>query len=175
MILTLTIPLATAGSIFSSIIMMTTPRSSRPRRPARPDIWIYSPDDTYRKSRWFNTHNSNFVYSDVLSSFDTYPSCVLAVEFSYTSENNRFGRHIKSNRECFGGEKNLQKTLLEENLNSFFQNREQTAMMDSNTAAKEWKNVFNLRELTIVFIERADRIFENLRHHVPFAFYKYRR
>ena len=28
---------------------MVAPRSSRPRRPARPLIWMYSPEDTQRK------------------------------------------------------------------------------------------------------------------------------
>ena len=38
------------GFILSSIIKMTIPRSSRPRRPARPDIWMYSPLDTHLMS-----------------------------------------------------------------------------------------------------------------------------
>jgi hypothetical protein len=36
-------PFATSGSIFSSTIRITIPRSSLPRRPARPDICTYSP------------------------------------------------------------------------------------------------------------------------------------
>jgi hypothetical protein len=32
-------------SVRSSTIWMTTPRVSRPRRPARPLIWMYSPDE----------------------------------------------------------------------------------------------------------------------------------
>mmetsp|Transcript_46068 Transcript_46068/g.147329 ORF Transcript_46068/g.147329 Transcript_46068/m.147329 type:complete len:227 (+) Transcript_46068:2672-3352(+) len=40
----------TAASIFSSTIRITTPRSSRPRRPARPLIWMYSPEVTHRKA-----------------------------------------------------------------------------------------------------------------------------
>jgi hypothetical protein len=41
---TLTISLAVVGLIRSSIIKTTIPRSSFPRRPARPLIWIYSPE-----------------------------------------------------------------------------------------------------------------------------------
>ncbi len=43
------------GLIFSSIIRITIPLSSRPRRPARPLIWIYSPDDIW------STHSSQTV------------------------------------------------------------------------------------------------------------------
>ena len=41
---TLTMFLPAAGLIFSSTMRMTIPLSSRPRRPARPLIWMYSPD-----------------------------------------------------------------------------------------------------------------------------------
>ena len=36
--------LPTAGLIFSSTIKITIPLSSIPLLPARPDIWMYSPD-----------------------------------------------------------------------------------------------------------------------------------
>src|ERR1700689_1074575 len=36
------------ASIFSSPVLKTMPRSSSPRRPARPDIWIYSPEERFR-------------------------------------------------------------------------------------------------------------------------------
>ena len=39
---------ATAGSMRSSIIRITRPRSSRPRRPARPAICTYSPEEIQR-------------------------------------------------------------------------------------------------------------------------------
>mmetsp|Transcript_17285 Transcript_17285/g.53134 ORF Transcript_17285/g.53134 Transcript_17285/m.53134 type:complete len:235 (+) Transcript_17285:579-1283(+) len=43
-------PRATAGSIFSSSTWRTMPLASLPRRPARPDIWMYSPAVSHRKS-----------------------------------------------------------------------------------------------------------------------------
>ena len=42
--------LQVSGSIWSSIIMMHMPRSSLPRRPALPLIWMYSPLDMYLHS-----------------------------------------------------------------------------------------------------------------------------
>ena len=42
--------LQVSGSIWSSIIMMHIPRSSLPRRPALPLIWMYSPLDMYLHS-----------------------------------------------------------------------------------------------------------------------------
>ena len=41
---TLTMALPALGVMRSSTIKMTIPRSSKPRRPARPLIWMYSPD-----------------------------------------------------------------------------------------------------------------------------------
>ncbi len=40
--------LPTAGLIFSSTMKMTIPLSSIPLLPARPDIWIYSPEEIWR-------------------------------------------------------------------------------------------------------------------------------
>ena len=50
------ISLAVAGSILESIIRMTVPLSSRPRRPARPLICVYSPELIHR-----NAPPSNFL------------------------------------------------------------------------------------------------------------------
>jgi len=61
----LTMFLAAAGSSFSSNIMITIPRSSSPRRPARPLIWMNSPELRFRNS--FPSHLRTAVNTTVLA------------------------------------------------------------------------------------------------------------
>jgi len=62
---TLIICLPTDGLIFSSTISMTIPLSSRPRRPARPLIWIYSPEEIYshRTTDTYATQTHPYAYN----------------------------------------------------------------------------------------------------------------
>uniref|UniRef100_A0A1A9UIT3 Uncharacterized protein n=1 Tax=Glossina austeni TaxID=7395 RepID=A0A1A9UIT3_GLOAU len=61
-----TISRPTAGDTFSSIIRITIPLSSRPRRPARPAICMYSPEDIQRKSLPSNLRGAKLAYLRLL-------------------------------------------------------------------------------------------------------------
>lgn len=57
---TLSSCLPTAGLIFSSTMKITIPLSSMPLLPARPDIWMYSPDVIY--ITWKHTRHSEEIH-----------------------------------------------------------------------------------------------------------------
>ena len=84
---TLTIFLQAPGLIFWSTIKMTIPLSSRPLRPARPLIWIYSPEDTFIQNILLivinnKKHKSILIHSTkvcALTHLKSFPSNFLAL------------------------------------------------------------------------------------------------
>ena len=59
---------------------------------------------------------------------------ILAVKLPGAGEKDGSGGHVKPHGESFGGEQSLDESFAEQNLDRFFQNRQQTRMMNSDAA-----------------------------------------
>jgi hypothetical protein len=67
---------------------------------------------------------------DVFTSTD--PSILLAIEFLNAGKDHCLGRHVDTHAESLSGEEDLEQAFLEEQLNHFLDNGQQTSMMDAN-------------------------------------------
>lgn len=91
---------------------------------------------------------------------------VSTVEFPHRREDDSFGGHVETDGKCFGGEKDFDETFLEENFDDFFQDREESSVMNSDPTFEEGEDVLNLRKGTIVVGEIRDGVGEDARHHI---------
>ena len=124
----------TLESICSSIISITMPLSSIPRLPARPLIWIYSPEVIYI-----------WVLIKTFNKTVTYPSKVLSIKFSSTSEDNSSSGHVQTQRKCFRCKQCLYQTLREKNLNGLLEYGKESRVMYANTSLQQWQQMNHLR------------------------------
>ena len=96
---------------------MTTPRSSRSRRPARPAGCI-------RKR---------------------YISELASVEFSCSGEDHSFGGHVETDGQCFCCEKHFDEAFSEENLDDLFEDWKESTVINFDSTTQQGKEVCDLR------------------------------
>ena len=88
-----------------------------------------------------------------------------AIPLGNLGENDSLGRHVETDREGLSREENLDQRLLEENLNSLLENRQQTRMMDTDTTLQQGKQVDNLREVSVLLRQTLNSIAKDMANH----------
>lgn len=68
-------------------------------------------------------------------------------------KDNRLGRHIQTHCKGLGCEENLDETFAKENFDYFFENVEETGVVDADSSLEERENFLDLGEVTVVFGE----------------------
>ncbi len=115
-------PRPTLGLIFSSNITIVIPLSSIPRRPALPDIWMYSPEVI-----WLQLHHMHFnwiraFFLPIPEDFQTaYPTIVLAVELTNIRKEYCTSRHVEAHGKGFRCEEDFDEAFAEQDFNCFFE------------------------------------------------------
>jgi len=110
---------------------------------------------------------SSSTHLDVLSR--TQVSELLPVELPDVVEDDRLGWHVETDGEGFGSEEDLDESFLEEDLDDFLEDGEESSVMDSDSSFEEREKGLNLREISVVFRESVDGVFEDGSDEVSFV------
>jgi len=94
---------------------------------------------------------------------------LLPVELPDVVEDDRLGGHVESDGEGLGSEEYLDESFLEEDLDDFLEDGEESSVMDSDSSLEEREEGLDLREVSVVFRESVDSVFEDGSDEVSFV------
>jgi hypothetical protein len=92
---------------------------------------------------------------DILSS--SQPTRFFTIKLFNVCKDHGSGGHVETHRECFSGEEYLQQSFLEKQLNYFFDEGQETAVMDSNSFLYNFPHCLDSWQLAILFFQHKER------------------
>jgi len=80
-----------------------------------------------------------------------------------------FSGHVETHGKGFGCKEDFDETFAKEDFDDFFEDVEESGVVDADSALEEWQDFLDLREVAVVFGERVKGVGVDVSHEIFFV------